>query len=95
MMLLAFTYIFAAAVVFDFRRPAGIFDEEYFGNRNVRNVAIGPMPRRIFCQPTYHGVHFVGDEWPFVVFLPICKVWRHIMGYAPPGGNEFFPWVRR
>lgn len=72
--------VLAFLVVFDVATPAYKFDEEYDG---VRQVAVGPQPRYLFCKPSY-DVHYDGTEWPFRVFGPLCSIWRVIAGYAPP-----------
>jgi hypothetical protein len=74
-------YIAAAIVVFDFGGTAFPGDEE--NTEDGRPVALGPRPRRLFCRPTVSDVHWEGREWPFVVFAPICSLWREKHGYAP------------
>jgi hypothetical protein len=81
---LAIGYFGAALIVFDFTSPALSFDEEFFGNRRV---AIGPVPRLIFCTPdygTFQGSLYSGEEWPFRFFAPVCGWWRSAYGYAAP-----------
>ncbi len=67
-------------VIFDLTTPAYKFDEEYNGSLQV---AIGPRPRNFFCGPTY-DIFYDGGEWPFLVFKPMCSLWRGLAGYAHP-----------
>jgi hypothetical protein len=67
-------------LIFDVRDPARKFDEEYNG---PKQVALGPRPRYVWCQPSY-DTHYDGTEWPFRVFGSFCAVWRACTGYAPP-----------
>lgn len=80
-------YLASALVVLDLRAPAYVFDEEHDPGRN-RPVAIGPRPRAVFYAPTYHGFFFVGDEWPFKVYAPVCWVWRFVLGYSAPSPRQ-------
>ncbi|MFA5795258.1 MAG: hypothetical protein WC980_09395 [Candidatus Brocadiia bacterium] len=77
-------YLLSAFVVFDFTRTADPNDEEYYKGRPV---AYGPHPRLIFCAPSRGGFiydDYDGREWPFIVYAPICRVWRTLTGHAPP-----------
>jgi hypothetical protein len=79
---LILAYILAAALVFDFGQTAFPGDED--NTTDGRPVAIGPRPRPLFSRPTVHGVSWEGREWPFVLFAPVCSVWRAHHGYAAP-----------
>ena len=74
-------YLGAAFVVFDFSRAALPGDED--NTEDGRPVALGPRPRSLFCRPTVSDVRWEGGEWPFVVFAPVCNLWRERHGYAP------------
>ena len=76
----ALIYFLAAAVVFDFSETAYPYDEDHYAGQPV---ALGPRPRLPFCRRAHDGVNFEGREWPFVVFAPICSLWRARHGYAP------------
>lgn len=80
-LLMVIGYLGAAGLVFDFNDAALPYDEEF--TDDGRPVAVGPSPRGLFCRPTWYGVHWEGREWPFVVFAPICSLWRDNNGYAP------------
>jgi hypothetical protein len=79
---LAIAYVVSSIVIFDFFGVAHPGDED--NTADGKPVAIGPMPRKVFCRPTVHDVDFNGDEWPFKWYAPICKTWRMIRGFAPP-----------
>ena len=78
-------YIVFAAVIFDLGSPAPAFDQEY-SSAGVP-VAHGPLPRLIFCAGYYFdypgGVGYSGEEWPFRVFMPVCRVWFLVTRYDP------------
>jgi hypothetical protein len=76
-----FLYTLSAFIVFDMSKPARVFDEE---NYKGKEIALGPRPRRWACRPTHEGVTFDGNEWPFLVFRPVCAVWQLIKGYESP-----------
>jgi len=71
--LLAGAYLCAACLVFDFSKPAFPFNQN--NSQDGRPVAFGPRPRERFCLPHWEGVYWKGDEWPFIVFSPICHWW--------------------
>lgn len=73
-------YVLSAAAVFDFNATAYPYSEEYYAGREV---AIGPRPRALFCRPSHDGMFYEGREWPFVVYQPVCRVWRWIHNLAP------------
>lgn len=79
---LAIVYGVAPVIAFDFTGAAPSYDEEHFEGRPV---AIGPRPRGFACRPTDHDLFWAGDEWPFLVFRPVCRIRLHFHGYAPPG----------
>ena len=81
LLFVVFGYLLAAVVVFDFSKTAFPDDED--NTEDGRPVALGPMPRLLFCHRAHDGVNFEGREWPFVVFAPICSWWRASHGYAP------------
>ena len=84
MLLVAVIYALSAALIFDFKKPAYAFDQEY--TPDGRQVAYGPCPR--FCVPQgpsfLFSASFNGQEWPFAVYRPVCLLWLKIKRLAPP-----------
>ncbi|HXF11174.1 MAG TPA: hypothetical protein VN625_10350 [Desulfuromonadaceae bacterium] len=80
LLVLVIGYIGAAFAVFDFSKPAFPFSQKNGGDS--RPVAFGPRPREQFCPPNWGGVYWKGNEWPFIVFAPICHWWCAQHGYA-------------
>ena len=81
---LLFSYILSFFVVFVVWEPAYKFDEEYNDYRGqYRSVALGPRPTYWLCTPSYHGVFYHGEEWPFRLYRPLCNIWIDLNGYAP------------
>lgn len=78
---LVVVYFAGALCVFDFFDAAYPDDEDSF---NGVRVAFGPRPREFFCKPSWEGVAYNGREWPFLVYRPVCAIWRSHKGYATP-----------
>ena len=74
-------YATSAYIVFDWEKPAYPFDEDNF---NDREVAFGPRPRKWACEPTWNSVTFSGYEWPFIVYRPVCWIWRLTRNFETP-----------
>jgi hypothetical protein len=82
-------YLLSSLIVLDFCAVAYPGDED--NTATGQPVAIGPKPRRLFCRPTVHDINFIGDEWPFRVYAPLCRVWRSVRGFAPPAEERSHP----
>jgi len=72
--ILFIAYLAAAMVTFDFSQNAYPLDEEYYPNGRIR--VLGPKPRSPLCRAALADIHYHGSEWPFLVFNPICQIWR-------------------
>lgn len=81
MLCIALAYGLLFCTVFDLTRPARQFDVEYLGGKMA---VLGPTPRWVFCRPSYADMYYKGNEWPFVVFSPLCNVWVQQSGYVRP-----------
>src|SRR5207302_6164560 len=80
-----FAYFASSLVVFDFSSTA---QDRYEGTNNGKQVAYGPRPRGVFAYGCHldipGGCDFNGHELVFVVYRPICYVWRKLNGYELP-----------
>ena len=83
---LLIAYLIMACAVFDFSKAAFPFQQGT--SADGRPMAIGPRPRpwAYRADKNWEGMYWKGNEWPFVVFAPVCSYWRHSHGYAPPEG---------
>jgi hypothetical protein len=76
-------YFIGSIIVFDFSKAAFDAEEDTF---NRKQVAYGPRPRHFFTKPQQRdGLSYSGEEWPFLVYKPICIFWRVLGGYEKPG----------
>jgi hypothetical protein len=73
-----FLYAVISFVVFDYTEKAYYFDAE--NNSNGIELVCGPLPRKLLCYPTYHDIHYTGNEWPFLVYYPICYCFAKLSG---------------
>jgi hypothetical protein len=80
-------YAISAFAVFDFTSSATPNDEEYFGTP-AKPVAFGPEPRSWFCRgadlDVPGGWRFDGSEAVWILYKPICVVWRAATGHTAP-----------
>jgi hypothetical protein len=76
-------YVTSAAIVFNFSRPALDRFQEWRGDMMV---AYGPRPRPFLgLIPTpIDETYWTGKEWPFILYAPICSIWRRHNGYTLP-----------
>lgn len=79
-------YIAGSLVVFDFFSTAAPFDED---THNGKSVAIGPKPRSWVPRVSSDfdipgGVGYSPENWPFVVWKPVCLIYLKIKGYEKP-----------
>lgn len=82
-------YVMSAFIVFDMSEAAHKWDVD---NDSLGNpVALGPSPRHCFCAPTMYDTCYKGDEWPFRLYTPVCRLWLRVHGYVPPAP----PWPER
>ena len=79
-----YLYLGSALIVFDFTKAAY---DPWQEHREGHPVAIGPRPIRSVCSPTQADYYYYGTEWPFVVYAPVCAVWRFVTGHVKP-----LPW---
>lgn len=63
-------------LTFDITVPAFKFDAE--------GVVLGPRPLYYLCKPSYDNFFYSGNEWPFKLYHPICKIWIIAAGYEQP-----------
>jgi hypothetical protein len=77
---LVLAYFITAFVIFDFTRPAFPFSQNDASSGKLK--AVGPRPKERYCPPTWGGEYWKGNEWPFIVFCPICYCWCHSHGYS-------------
>jgi hypothetical protein len=75
-------YIFGAIVTFDFSENAYPLDEQYYPNGRI--VILGPKPRGALCRAALADIHYVGDEWPFLLYYPICSLWKAREKHSDP-----------
>ena len=89
-------YAASAPLIFDLATPAWIDTQAKSG----KTICPGPRPRWPFCWPsteedgeatTYWptgqempGEGYAGDEWVFIVYAPVCWLWRTERGYVEP-----------
>jgi hypothetical protein len=78
-------YLASALFTFDMSTPAYKYDEEI---RDGKEVALGPHPRWWLCAPTHDGVAYEGHEWPFRLYMPLCRLWRLAKDYSAPVDDE-------
>jgi hypothetical protein len=78
-------YVNLFFIIFDIHEVADCHGED---NRIVDGivmpVAAGPRPRLLFCPPAYAQLHYVGDEWVFVMYRPFCKWWVSRINHVLP-----------
>jgi hypothetical protein len=83
---LSLVYLILPLAVFDFTSVAVPFDEE---THNGRSVGLGPRPYR-WVPGASHGLDIPGgfeystEEWPFVLWKPLCFGFLKIKGYELP-----------
>jgi len=86
--ILVAAYLILACAVFDFNKPAFAFGQA--SDSSGQPIAIGPRPRpwAYAADKNWEGVYWKGEEWPFVVFAPVCGWWRHTHGYVAPPADR-------
>jgi hypothetical protein len=78
----AVCYLVPAMILFDFSRAAYAMEEH---TSKGKEVAWGPRPREFAVKPnTGLPDIYTGSEWPFLVYRPVCYVWRKLHGFEGP-----------
>ncbi len=63
-------YVLSSIFVFNYAGKAYHFDVER-SEKGIERIC-GPLPWYIVCRPTYHDYYYDGNEWPFIVYWPLC-----------------------
>lgn len=71
-------YLGSSIIVFDLFSPGLAHDVEHVSGIPA---ALGPKPRAWATAPAYYDTFYVGSEWPFQLYRPICVVWCKLQGY--------------
>lgn len=68
-------------ILFDHNEPALIFDIDRI---DEKVVVAEPTPHYWILKPSYHGIYYTGQEWPFNVYKTLCSNWARTRGFVLP-----------